>query len=244
MAIRLELVESENIFDKIGIDIFDIENEVFRFDNKINSIDSTSEAGVILQECILHFRNAKNKLRNFLKVSENKYIDPDLLNKMDEDIGRLDNNIDLKEKAVIEKKDYIGERTNIKINPLKNILIEAMESLVINAMFVSAKRWESYSEENGIKIKEVKGEKEFVIRKDKYLYQFFLFQEMQPASQSVGAITRQELKSFPKNVTLHNPSPKSESDKKSEEEDGEESDEGTEELLFDEDDEEEKDEFF
>ena len=245
MAIRTELVEVEEIFSKIEIDILNIGNEAFSFDNKIKSINSSNTKAIQrLQDCILHFRNARNKLRSFLKVNENKYIDPNLLNKMDEDIGRLDEDIDKKEKAILEKVDTLdfyekSEKRNIKLNPLKNRLSESMESLVIAAISLSAKKWNSYDENNGIKIFDEEGKEKEKAKKDIHLYKFFLFQEMQPAAQSVGGFTRQEMKSFPKNITLHNPNPihnmdESEQKQESEKKDKLEKDKEIESFLFEE----------
>lgn len=212
MAIRTEIIRIEEDFEDLKIAILDIENEIFAFDSKIKTIElSNNEAIPRLQDCILHYRNVRNKLRGFLKPEDNKYIDSDTLNKMDEDIGRLDDDINKKEKQIIDKLSLLdfqkkSESRNIKINPLKNLLIEAMEIQIINSLVKSTEKWRNYKEKE-IEVIEEGETKKVKILKDIHLFNYYLFQEMYIASQSIGGFTRQEIKSFPKNITLYNKNP-------------------------------------
>lgn len=202
MAIRSDLVVIE---DLCPLDINNIIIEASSFDNKIKMERKDIARTLIrLQECLLHFRKAKNIVRGLFKPEINKYIDIDTLNILDENLGRVDQNLEQAQKQAMEKYNseiflYGQEIVNIKMNPFKNLLIEAMESIVISPIINSSRKY-TFS----------KGEElpnEEITPKDEYLYVYYLFQEVYPASQSVGALTRQEFRTFPKNFTIANNNP-------------------------------------
>jgi len=212
MAIRTDLVQIEGIYQMLFIDIQEIENNVFSFDNKIKTITNSNGHSIPrLQDCIRHFRNAKNMVRGFLKPRDNKYIDDNFINKMDEDIGRIDENVNKLERDLLEKLDTLhfthrSEVRNVKMGILRNFLIEAMEFLVIKPLVIASNRWSGYPEITHTDIKE-EGKEINNPPKDIYLFNLFLFQEVFHASQSVGGFTRQEIKSFPRNIRIYNPNP-------------------------------------
>lgn len=201
MAINSDLITIE---DACPIEISKIIIETSSFDNKIKIEKDISRTLIKLQECLLHFRKAKNMIRSFFKPEINKYIEVDTLNILDENLGRVDQNLEQAQKQSMEKYNsellWPGhEKENIKMNPFKNLLIEAMESIVINPIISSTKKY-IFSDEETL----TNGQQ---IEKDEYLYVYYLFQEVYPASQSVGALTRQEFKTFPKNFTIANNNP-------------------------------------
>ena len=234
MVFKQELIQIEKICPQ---DIWDIEVEIAHFKNKINTSNLLIyESLNRLQDCVLHYRKAKNMLRNFIKPENNKYIDENKIREMDENLNRIDLNLDKLENETIQKIGSIEQLEkkpilDIRIKRLQNLLEEAMDSLIINSLINSALRFKDIQDTKAIK-KEIiekkikKGDKEFVekeerlkeidISKDIFLYNLFLFQEIYPSSFSVGGFVRQEIKSFPKNIVLHNPNPNQFSTKESE----------------------------
>lgn len=231
MAMRTDIIQIEKIAKQVPLDIWDIEMEIFGYDNKIKKVDSFDIKSIkLLQECILHFRKAKSILRSFLKPEDNSYIKHDLVSELDENIGRIDENITKLEKELIEKADtmsYLDKKHagNIKTIRLRNMLEEAMELLVIRSLITSLKSWVNYeekkedvdefveenfiTEKKGTKTeikKEVKTKpKKIKVPKDKDKFNYLLLQEMYPSAQSVGGFTRQEIKSFPKKMFFNPP---------------------------------------
>lgn len=199
MVIIPSVVEIENI---CPVDIFDIESEIFGFDNKIKSLHNHSlkRKVLLLQECVLHYRKAKNILKNLIKPENNKYIDTQLYNMMDENLGRVDLAID-ELQNVINSLDLKDRKFDVKLKQFEILLIETMESIAIQPLIISSQKYKEPQNYNNPHNKQIK--------KDIFLFTYYLFQEMYPASQSVGGITRQKIQSFPKNIKLFNPNPSS-----------------------------------
>ncbi len=235
MVISTELVQIENIEinskQKIRDLIFEIEIEIGKFYNKINT-KKLDPGEVILrfQECVLHYRKAKNILRNFLKPEENPYISVYYLGILDENLGRVDKTLDdLQDKIItnIGVKEKLERSISVdsKIERLRNMLEESMDSIVVKPLINSANKYNLSDGEIGFEVEQEEEEKlegtgkkkkriiivkekiiqKTAIEKDLNLFNYYLFKEVYHSSQSVGSFTRQEFKSFPKNIKLINP---------------------------------------
>lgn len=205
MAIRQDLIGIE---DYCPVEIYKIASNGYRFDNLVNIPNNHYQIEKLikrLSDALLLFRLCKADLRNLFKPEINKYIDSDTLNILDENLGRVDQELQKSQKELISLYNDIDfmkkkvHRVNIKLNPFRNLLVESMETIIVNPIINSTRK---YMFSKGEKL-----ESGDLVEKDEYLFIYYLFQEVFPASQSVGGLTRQEFKTFPKNFTIQNQQP-------------------------------------
>ncbi len=225
MALKPEII---NLEKDAPINIWELEEQIISFDNKIMAKNRHSAITARkLQDCILHFRTARNIMRSYIDpMTNDKIINEQDLKLMDDNIGRIDKNLDALSKEAVTKLGNteflkVDEVLNIKIQSFRIFLIEAMETIVERALIKAVNNFKQLDDDK-------KNEKNFYL---------LIYREMFLASQSVGGSTRQEMASFPRGLAPHRGSSSNKNTTPSSEdsEDEEEEPEEVEETLFPED---------
>jgi|GEM_PF-5092015 len=172
----------------IGDDFFDIENKVEEFYITIDFDDDFD-----LKTQCLNARNyldsARILLRNLVDPEENQFIKeyPKRFNWMLDNLGRIDKKIDEVEVETIEKLDDIERLkekdypNSPKIKKYINLLIKCMEHLVIYPLKKSYQYYLKHMKES-----------------DKELFLYKVFIELYNSSESLGAISSEKQKTFPR----------------------------------------------
>lgn len=199
----------EQLFDvneKLIPDLWRIKTLIFDF---VMAMDHMREdayhvtRGLQVAEKCLH--SARMMILNTIEPESNIYIKKEQKGHdwLKDNLGRIDNHLDgLKRDMIdsVERSAFVKKSPKImmRIDNYKMLLYLLMESLVV---FPIRKAYNKYK---------IFRESEYVgLKKDKYLFSYFIFVQMSSGAQMYGAITRQETHSIPKNVGTVNLSPTS-----------------------------------
>lgn len=185
-------------------DIWDIEMKVRQFYITLESYDDIEEKKTILIKCLGILNSARTLLKNLLMPEDNDYLEKqDIAYKwMVDNLNRADKRIAENQKTMIDQVENARLlNTNLgkssKIDAFETILIEYLEHLVYYPIKKAYMKFLNFHEEKD-------GQK---IKKDEKLFLYFVFLELYHASEVLGGIAREELRTSPKGHGVSNLTP-------------------------------------
>ncbi len=195
MQIPKDITELESA----PVDIWDIEMRMRHFYRLIDTDDEEpDEARIRSIQARRALDSARLLLRNLLEPEHNRYIKEQEIsyNWMLDNLGRADKRLDKVEEDTIVQLENARVISNklgntAKLTIYQKTLFEYMEHLVYFPLKNSYKKFILFKDEEGKKIK-----------RDSKLYLYFVFLSLFHASEMLGAVTREEVKSIPKGFGL------------------------------------------